>query len=102
MRVECNRVREENGGGYQGRRKEKEKKFCVVVVKFGLIYDHPCFYVICACIELFGEVSHFSERSGFLELCFTREKLMICRVVSFDMGERQVYRTRRTGPSTEP
>ena len=88
MRVKSNRVREENGGRFQGRGKEKEKNFCFVVVKFGLIFDHSCFYLICACIELFGEVSHFSERGGFLELCFTREKLMIYRVVSFDMGER--------------
>ena len=88
MRVKSNRVREENCGRFQGRGKEKEKNFCFVVVKFGLIFDHPCFYLICACIELFGEVSHFSERGGFLELCFTREKLMIYRVASFDMGER--------------
>ena len=27
-----------------------------------------CFYAICAGIKFFGEVGHFTERSGFLEL----------------------------------
>ena len=38
--------------------------------------------------ESFGEVGHFTKRSGFLELCIIREKLMIYRVVSYDIGER--------------
>ena len=38
-----------------------------------MIFRHPCFYVVCACIEFFGEVGHFTERSGFLELCDTCE-----------------------------
>ena len=51
-----------------------------------------------ACIEFFGEVGHFTERSGFLELFvvwFTEWLAMI--------SERGVvYRTKRMGPSTEP
>ena len=31
-----------------------------VVVKFKLIFSHPCFYVVGACIEFFDEVGHFS------------------------------------------
>ena len=47
----------ETGEGF----KEDEKgNRCVVVVQFELIFDHPCFYVICACNEFFGEVGHFS------------------------------------------
>ena len=54
-------------------------------------------------LKFFGEVGHFIERSGFLELCVICEKLMVYRVVSYDIGERRtVYRTKRMGPSTEP
>ena len=57
-------------------------------MQFELIFGHPCFYVVCACIEFFGEVGHFPERSGFLELCVICEKLVVYRVVSYDIGER--------------
>ena len=57
MRANSNRIREGNGGRFQGRRKGKEKSFCFVV-QFELIFGHPCFYVMCACIEYFGEVVH--------------------------------------------
>ena len=62
--------------------------FCFNVVQFELIFGHPCFYVICAYIEFVGEVHQFIERSGFLELCVIYEKLMVYRVVSYDIGER--------------
>ena len=40
------------------------------------------------CCELvLNEVSHFSERSRFLELCVICEKLMVYRVDSYDIGE---------------
>ena len=71
MRAKSNRVREGNGRSFQGRRKGKES-FCFVVVQFELIFRHPCFHVVCACMEFFGEVGHFTERSGFLELCHLR------------------------------
>ena len=73
MRAKSNRAREGNGGRFQGRLKEKEKSFCFVVVQFELIFRHPCFYVVCAGIEFFGEVGHFTERSEFLELCHLRK-----------------------------
>ena len=91
-------MREENGRSFQGRRKEKEKSFCFVVVQFELIFRHPCFYVVCACIEFFGEVVHFTERSGFLELCVIFEKLMVYRVVSYDIGERRSVPDEENGP----
>ena len=75
---------------FQGRRKGKEKSFCFVVVQFELIFRHPCFYVVCACTEFFGEVGHFTERSGFLELCVICEKLMVYRVVSYDIERRSI------------
>ena len=74
--------------GLKEDKKEKRKASVFVVVKFELIFGHPCFYVVCACIEFFGEVGHFTERSGFLELCVVCEKLMVYRVASYDMGER--------------
>ena len=88
MRSKNNRIREGNGARFQGRLKWKEKTFCFVVVQFELIFGHPCFYVVCACTEFFGEVGHFTERSGFLELYVIREKLMIYRVVNYDIGEK--------------
>ena len=90
MRAKSNRVREGNGRRFQGRRKGKEKSFCFIVVQFELNFRHPCFYVVCAYIEFFGEVGHFTERSGFL--WFTEWLAMI--------SERGVaYKTKRMGPS---
>ena len=103
MRAKTNRVREGNGRKFQGRRKGKEKSFCFVVIQFDLIFRHPCFYVVCASFEFFGEVGHSIERSGILELCVICEKLMVYRVVIAMISERGVvYRTKRMGPSTEP
>ena len=99
MRAKSNRVREGNGRRFQGRRKWKEKSFCFVVVQFELIFSHPCFYVICACNEFFGEVGHFSQSSGFLELCIICEKLMVYRmVISYDIGERCSVQDEEDGP----
>ena len=88
MRAKSNRVREGNSGRFQGSRRNKEKSSCFVIVNFELIFGHSYFYVVCACIEFFDEVGHFTEMSGFLELYVICEKLMIYRVVSNDIGER--------------
>ena len=96
MRAKSNRIKEGNGGRFEGRRKEKS---CFVVVQFEQIsFGHPCFYVVCACFEFFGEVGHFTERSGFLELCVIVEKLMVYRVVSYDIGERCSVQDEENGP----
>ena len=50
------------------------------------------------CIEFFGEVGHFIERSGFLELCVICKKLMVYRVVSYDIGERHSVQNEENGP----
>ena len=97
MRAKSNRVREGNGRRLQGRRKGKEKSFCLVIVKLELIFGHSCFCVICACIKFFGEVGNFTE-SGFLELCIIRKKLMIYRVISYDIGERHSVQNEENGP----
>ena len=60
------------------------------------------FYAVCAYIEFFGEVDHFTERSGFLKLCIIRGKLMIYRVVSYDIRERCSVRDEENGPHCEP
>ena len=98
VRAKSNWIREGNGRRLQRRRKEKEKSFTFVVVRFELIFRHPCFYAVCACLEFFGEVGHFIERSGFLELCVICEKLMIYRVVSYDIGERRSVQDEENGP----
>ena len=48
-RAKSNRIKEGNGGRFQGRRKGKEKS--CFVVQFELIFGHPCLYVVCACTE---------------------------------------------------
>ena len=98
MRTKSNPVREGNGRRFQGRQKGKVKSFCFVVVQFELIFRHPCFYVVCACIGLFGEVGHFTERSGFLELCVICENLMVYRVVSYDIAERRSVQDEENEP----
>ena len=65
---------------------------------FKLIFGHPCVYVAYACTEFFGEVGHFTERSGFLKLCIIYEKLMIYRVVSYDIGQRCSVQVEENGP----
>ena len=84
--------------GFEGDGMGKEKSFCFVVVKFELIFGHPCFYVVCACTEFIGDIGHFTERSGFLELCVIRKKLMVYRVVSYDIGERRSVQDEGNGP----
>jgi len=95
---EPNRIREGNGRRFQGRWKRKEKSLCFVVIQFELIFGHSCFYVVCACIEFFGEVGHFTERSRFLELCVISKKLMVYRVVSYNIGERCSVQDKENGP----
>ena len=97
MRAKSNRVREGNSR-FQGRQKGKEKNFCFAIVQFELIFRHPCFYVVCAWIEFFGEAGHFTERSGFLELCVVCKKLMVYRMVSYDIGESRSVQDEENGP----
>ena len=63
VRAKSNRIREGNSESarFYGRQKGKEKSFCFVVVQFELIFSHSCFYVVCACTELFSEVGHFTD-----------------------------------------
>ena len=56
------------------------------------------FLVVCACVEHFDDVGHFTERSGFLERKADDLQKHLTAVIS----ERGVvFRTKRTGPSTE-
>ena len=96
MRAKSNQVRDGNGKRFQGKQRGKEKGFCFV--KLGLIFDHPYFYVACACIEFFGEAGNFTERSGFLELCIIHKKQMIYRVISYDTGGRCSVQDEENGP----
>ena len=72
--------------------------FCFDIVQFELIFGHPCFNVICAYIKFVDEFDEFTERSGFLELCVIYEKLMVYRVVSYDIGERCSVQDEENGP----
>ena len=77
---------------------EKGKRRASVVIQFELIFGHSRFYVVCACIEFFGEVGHFTERSRFLELYVISKKLMVYRVVSYNIGERCSVQNKENGP----
>ena len=83
--------------GFDEEKKEK-KSLCFVVVEFELIFLHPCFNVICACTELFGEVVYFTEKGGFLELRVISEKLMVYRMASNDVRERCGVQDEKNGP----
>ena len=67
-----------------------------------MIFCQPCFGVICACAEFFGEAVYFTERGRVLELRVISEKLMVYRMASNDVRERCGEEDERTGPSTEP
>ena len=82
----------------EGFKEDEEGKSFSLVVQFEMIFGHACFYVVCACIEFFGEVVRFTERSGFLELYVICEKLMVYRVVSYDIGERRSVQDEENGP----
>ena len=43
-------------------------------------------------------VTSLRGRSGFLELCVICEKLMVYRVVSYDIGERRSVQDEENGP----
>ena len=62
-----------------------------------------CATVVCACIEFFGEVGHFTERGGFPELCVSHPRKADDLHSRHVISERGlVYMTQRTGPSSEP
>ena len=83
------RVTESGRETGEGFKEDKKGNRSVVVVQFELNFAHRCFYVICACSEFFGEVGHFSQRGGFLELCVICEKLTVYRMdISYHIGER--------------
>ena len=49
-------------------------------------------------LSFFGEVGHFTDRSGVLELCDICEKLMVNTVVSYAIGERLSVQDKENGP----
>ena len=80
------------------KKRTEKKSFCFVVVEFELIFCHPCFDVIGACTEFFGEVVSFTERGGFLELRVICEKLMAYRMACSDVRERCDVQDEENGP----
>ena len=74
----------------EGFKDDEKGKRRAVLSSFSLSW-----YVV---IQFFGEVGYFTERSGFLELCIMREKLMVYRVVSYDIGGRRSVQDEENGP----
>ena len=70
------------------KKRRRKEELLFFVIEFELIFCHPCFNVICACTEFFGEVVYLTERGGFLELRVTNKKLMVYRMASKDVRER--------------
>ena len=80
---------------------EKGKRRAAVLSSFSFKWaDFPSSMFLCRlCMHrFFGEVGHFTERSGFLELCVICEKLMVYRVVSYDIGETRSVQDEENGP----
>ena len=78
---------------------KKGKRSASVLLLFSLSrFSVIHVFVVCACIEFFGEVDHFIERSGFLELCVICEKLMVYRAVGYGIGERCSVQDEENGP----
>ena len=74
---------------------EREELFC----RHSVWTDFRSSMFLCRLFFFFfGEVSHFTERSGFLELCVICEKLIVYRVVIYDIGERCRALDEENGP----
>ena len=80
------------------KKRRRKEELLFVVVEFELIFCHPCFDVICACTEFFGEVVCFTERGGFLELRVICEKVMVYRMACNDVRERCGVQDEENGP----
>ena len=68
-------VKEGNCRRFQGRRRGKEKSFCFCRHSVWADFRSSMFLCRLCITELFGEVGHFTERNGFLELYVICEKL---------------------------
>ena len=76
-----------SGGRLQGKRKEKKKSSCFVIIDFELmLFIHILMSPVHALF--FGKVINFTERNGFLELRVICEDLMINKMVSNDIQQR--------------
>ena len=91
----------ETVGGFK--EDEKGKRRASVLSSFiELIFGHPCFYVVCACTEFFDELVTSLRRADFWS-CVSSAKSWWFAEWLATISERGVmYRTKRTGPSTEP
>ena len=72
---------------------EKGKRRASVLSSFSLSWFsgiHVFMSFVHALSSLVRLVGHFTERTRFLELCVICEKLMVYRVVSYDIGDRRV------------
>ena len=94
VRASSNRVREGNGRRFQGRRKGKEKSFCFVVVQFELIFRHPCFYVVCVCIEFFGKVVTSLRGADFWSCVSSAKSWWFTEWLAMISERGVVYRTK--------
>ena len=94
------RVIESDREAMEGFKEDKKgKRRASVLSSFSLSwFSVSHVFVVCVCIEFFGEVGHFTKRSRFLELCVICEKLMVYRVVSYDIGERCSVQDEENGP----
>ena len=95
MRAKNNRIREGNGRKFQGRRKGKEKS-CFVVVQFELIVGHPVMSSVDALSSLVRLVT--ALRGANFWSCVICEKMMVYRVVSYDIGERRSVQNEKNRP----
>ena len=74
------------------KKRRRKEELLFFVIEFELIFCHPCFNVICACTEFFGEVVYFTERHVI------SKKLMVYRMASNDVRERCGIQDEQNGP----
>ena len=97
VRANSNRIREGNGGRLQGRRKEKKKSFCFVVVTFEMIFVHPCFYVVSACIVSLVTLVTSLRGADFCSCVSSAKSWWFSEWLAMISEGGVVYRTKRTG-----
>ena len=77
---------------------EKGKRRASVLSSFSLSWFSVIHVFMSSVHALSSLVRLFTERSRFLELCVICKKLMVYRVVSYDIGKRRSGQVKENGP----
>ena len=93
------RVNESGRGTVEGLKGDEKGKRRAFLSSFSLSWFFRSSMFLCRlCMHWVLWWGWSTERSGFLELCVICEKLMVYRVVSYDIGERRSVQDEENGP----